>query len=123
MKNFKVEQPQKYANASQFSAVNGGGIHCDTSDHDSTRHRITLSFTPEEGEYQYPLEDLLDEYLLYVSDFFDSTHETWQKGERVTLEFAGDLDGVRKAASLVGKRVYNNVYVEDGEEYVGTVIE
>ncbi len=77
----------------------------------------------EDGEGQYPLEDLLDAYLLYISDFLASPPETWTPGSRVTLEFGGELDAVRKATELVGKRVHNRKFVSDGQQRVRLAID
>lgn len=74
----------------------------------------------EEGEdSQYPLEDLLDKYFVHVAEFLDSDDENKPK-----YIFGGELDDIQKLKSLPGKRVYNEVFVdEEGRERVKLVIE
>lgn len=40
----------------------------------------------------------------------------------MAVEFAGDLEGIRKAADLVGKEVHNKRYLENGKECTATVV-
>jgi hypothetical protein len=124
MTEIKLLYLDKYKNADEFEKIEDG-IYKNLIDGDETNYRIALSYKVEEGEDQYPLEDILDEYLLYVSDFLDSDPAKLdQVGRVVNMELAGELEDIRKAALLVGKRVYNNEFTEDdGEVYVKLVIE
>ena len=46
------------------------GIYRDLEDEGDTCFRMPISFKLEEGEcLQYPLEDILDEYYLHVSEY------------------------------------------------------
>lgn len=120
MKDFAIEQLEKYDDTERFESL-GGGVYRDLEDGDE--HSIALSFTSEEGEGQYPMEDLLDEYLIAVSpDSLDLPTEE-DAGKRFVVEFQGDEDGIRKAAALVGKRVRNETIIEDGKEYEQFVID
>lgn len=83
-----------------------------------------LSFELEDNEdSQYPLEDLLDRFNLYVSDFIDP--KAFGESNYLSAEFAGDLDNILDfLKSVVGKRVYNtDVEGEDGQTYVKLSIE
>ncbi len=83
-----------------------------------------LSFELEANEdSQYPLEDLLDHFNLYVSGFIDP--EAFGQSNHLNLELAGDAEDIRDLLkSIVGKRVYNiNIQGEDGQTYVKLMIE
>ncbi|GEN76038.1 hypothetical protein [Chryseobacterium hagamense] len=83
-----------------------------------------LSFELEDNEdSQYPLEDLLDRFNLYISDFIDP--EVFGQSRYLSAEFAGGLGDVRRfLKSVVGKSVYNtNTEGENGETYVKLIIE
>lgn len=121
MKDFTIEHPAAYDDRSRYAPV-ADGIVQDLSDPDDDNHRITLSFTSEEGEGQYPLEDLLDDYLLYISDEVTDPPSEDEPGARITLEFAGRPDDVKKAAELVGKTVRSETFTKDGQEYVRLAI-
>lgn len=59
---------------------------------------------------QYPLEDLLDKFLVFISDFYAEMNS--ENSDRCYLEFAGsDLEDIRGLRSVIGKHVYN---LEDG---------
>ena len=50
------------------------GIYRDLEDEGDTCFRMPISFKLDEGDcMQYPLEDILDEYYLHVSEFILST--------------------------------------------------
>ena len=58
------------------------GIYRDLEDEGDTCFRMPISFKLDEGEcLQYPLEYILDEYYLHVSEFILST------GSYITLLF------------------------------------
>lgn len=122
MRDISIASPDKYGDDELFVPVSDG-VYKSLLDTDSTCYRFAFSFTSEEGEGQYPVEDLLDRFLLYKTDDVDSAPEPWTPGTRVTVAVAGELDDVRGAAGLAGKRVYNQPYSENGQEYVRLVIE
>ena len=78
----------------------------------------SLSFEqePEYGEgensamiSQYPLEDILDEFMVYVSDFYDV--ENLAGRTKCLLEFSSDdIADVQSLRSIIGK----TVRIEDG---------
>ena len=100
--------------------------------HDGEALYVTsLSFVQEpefdEEEYadnisQYPLEDLLDKFYCYISDFYDELNLSNSK--TCYLEFASnDIEDIKKLRSIIGRHVYNKAYEEDGNTYMKLVIE
>ncbi|WP_294300643.1 hypothetical protein [uncultured Chryseobacterium sp.] len=82
-----------------------------------------LSFELEADEdSQYPLEDLLDRFSLYISGFINPDRI---ESQYMSLEFAGDPEDLREfLKTVIGKRVYNiEVEGEDGKTYVKLIIE
>jgi hypothetical protein len=86
-------------------------------DKDVFNYRMTISYIQGTGNinYQYPIEDILDKYRLYVS------HDK----NKFTIELGGDLDGIIKAKNeIIGKKVFNRDYLgDDKKRYVKLVIE
>ena len=90
-----------------------------------------LSFEqePEFGEgrnaaeiSQYPLEDLLDRFLVYVSDFFEEYNVP--ETETCLLEFSGDSEeDIAGLRSIIGRHVYNRECSSDGKISVDLIIE
>lgn len=67
---------------------------------------------------QYPLEDILEKFLCYVSD--DYKMENKNDKVKSYVEFASeDINDIRNLLSILGKHVYNK---EEGE-YVKLIIE
>ena len=66
---------------------------------------------------QYPLEDILDRFSVYVSDFFPDLN--LPSKTKCTLEFSGfTLEDVRELRGIIGKHVYNRKIHKDGRAYV-----
>ncbi len=55
---------------------------------------------------QYPLEDVLDRFSVYVSDYYDEINVS---GSRTCfLEFCGtEIEKIRQLRTMIGKHVYN----------------
>jgi hypothetical protein len=120
MKNIKLIELDKYSNKSRYTLIEGN-IYDDKVE---GSHVFALSFELEEGEdYQYPLEDVLDEYSLYVSDFLDDLNS--ENSEVVSLELAGEIDNIKQAIDAIeGKRIYQEeVKAENGMIYLKLKIE
>ena len=120
MKNIQLEILDKYEGNANFEFIEGN-IYKDLEEN---HYVFALSYELEETEdSQYPLEDILDEYLLHVSDFIDE--DRFYSSQEVTLELAGDLDNVKEAiAALIGKRAYNQEFEdEEGQLRVKLIIE
>ncbi len=55
---------------------------------------------------QYPLEDILDEFLIYCYDDYKKENE--EDKEHSYVEFAADdIEDIRKVLTIIGKHVYN----------------
>lgn len=82
---------------------------------------LALRYKLEEGEGkddQYPIEDILDRYRVYVS-----TMPRYLEDDTVAIAFGGTLDRMRGLKELIGRRAYNREVEEDGEDYIELVIE
>lgn len=108
MKGIRLVEQKKYTDVHHYQLIEMG-IYRDLSDLNDTCFRMAISFELEEGEStQYPLEDFLDEYYLYVSDFIVSDENTY------SIELAGELDDIRNAKCLFAKRTrYTPILAED----------
>lgn len=134
MKNFKSYTPEKYA-GSGFQKVEEG-IYRTTSPYGKEEIFVTsLSFEMEPERYgeeeasprnltQVPIEGLLDEFGLFVTDFY----EEFNNASDITCyqEFGSfDVEDIQRVRTLIGKRFYAVPYIgeEDGEEYYRMVTE
>jgi len=121
MKNIVLFELDKYKEKSKYELIETG-VYKDLNDFDSTNCRIVLSFQLEANEEQYPLEDLLDEFYLYISDYIKE-EDVFDEKLKI-LEFAGELEDVKKLKSIIGKRVYNKLITKnDGKTYSKLEIE
>lgn len=120
MKSIQNYNAKKYNN-DKYKEIESG-IYKITDDFDFSDMYVTsLSFIQEpelgEGENasdisQYPLEDILDKYLVHVSDFYDDLNVV--DSEICYQEFASPrLDDIKKLRGIIGKHVYNKE--EDGK--------
>lgn len=125
MKNIQNYAAQKYNNSTKYTSVADDVYEC------NGKFFTSLSFEqePELGEgtspadiSQYPLEDVLERYLVFVSDFYEDINKS--SGERCFLEFASRrLNDVRNLRTLIGRRAYNQQVTIDGECYNELIIE
>lgn len=124
MKQIENYSAEKYSSG-VYSKVEDGIFK--TEDDGEALYVTSLSFVQEpefeEGENageisQYPLEDILDEFLCHIGDFYEELNTA--DSLRCCLEFASpDVENVRKLRTIIGKHVYNK---EEGE-YVKLIIE
>ena len=71
---------------------------------------------------QYPLEDLLDKFGVYISDFYKSENDAGK--DTCYLEFASsDAKDIINLLTIINKHVYNRNVIIDGEETVTLIIE
>lgn len=135
MKNFKNYAPEKYA-TSDFQKIEEGiyRTKCPYKTiFDSEIFVTSLTFEMEPECYgeedasprnltQVPIEGLLDEFNLFVTDFYEQLNET---SETVCYQEFGsfDLADIQKLRTLIGKRFYAVPYMENGEEYYNMVTE
>ena len=55
---------------------------------------------------QYPLEDVLDLFTVYVSDFYNELNRA--DSQSCHIEFCGNnIEAVQQLRSIIGKHVYN----------------
>lgn len=131
MKNFNNYTAEKYS-GSGFQKVEEGIYR--TKDPYGSREiyvtSLTFELEPEsygedDGSPEYipqtPFEDLLDEFCVYVTDFYEELNK---KSETLCYqEFGGGLEDIKNLRTVIGKRFYAVPYEKDGEEYYKTVVE
>ena len=67
---------------------------------------------------QYPLEDILDEFLCHISDFYEDLNT--EQSQVCVQEFAApNLEDIRKLRAIIGKHVYN----KEMDGYIKLVVE
>ena len=112
MKEIQNYDDPKYTGDAYSKVENG--IY-ETKEDNDCEYVTSLSFIQEaeleEGTNaseisQYPLEDLLDKFSCYISDFYEDLNTA--DSLICHLEFASpDLEDVKKLRSIIGKHVYN----------------
>ncbi|PRX14254.1 hypothetical protein [Nonlabens ulvanivorans] len=113
MKNISIGKSLKYENSEQFKPIENG-IYQDLKDNDDTKYRMTICYELEpdnETNNQYPLEDILDKYYLYVADFLETENHTGPN--KFKLELAGELTDIKNGQKIIGKKVYNQEFEDD----------
>lgn len=121
MKNIKKIALNKLQDSDQYQPF-GSDIYKDLQDEGGfALYRLAVSMELETGESsQYPLEDVLDKYLVHVEEFLDGN----TSGPVLKLLMGGELDSLRNFLAVLGKRAYNVNYTDDnGDERVKLVIE
>lgn len=108
MKNIENFESEKYT-VSSYTEVEPGVYQC------SIGYVTSLCFEqePELGEgyssteiSQYPLEDILDRFNVFVSDFYKDLNENDSSVCR--LEFCGSaVKNIKQLRSIIGKHVFN----------------
>lgn len=92
---------------------------------------MTLSFEQEpdlgEGTFsnnisQYPLEDLLEKYFVFVSDFYD-TINNGESNQCIVELASNNLEDIQTVKEVIGKHIYNVIIMEDNEEYIELIME
>ena len=134
MKNFSNYTPEKYSK-SDFQKIEEG-IYRTKCPYDKNNEIFvtSLSFEMEPECYgeedasprympQIPIEGILDEFTVYVTDFYEQLNE---KSETICYQEFGssDLKDIQQLRTLIGKRFYAVPYIDedDGEEYYDMVI-
>ena len=124
MKNISNYQSAKYE-LPAFEEIEPGIYKCDQGVVTS----LSFEQEPDLGEgvdssdiSQYPLEDLLDQFCVYVSDFYSDINDGDSKV--CCLEFCSqNLQSIVALRSIIGKRVFNKTVGNAGDEYIELVIE
>lgn len=130
MKDIQILTPEKYNDTTRYEKVEEGIYKSLLNYPDEIvlkgQYVTTISFTLEAernelADRQYPLEDILDEYLAHVSDFTqDEPENPVMILELCTQEW---LDAMQRLVQIAGKHIYNRVVEKNGEELVELVIE
>ena len=132
MKNFKSYTPEKYSSP-DFKQIEEGIYRAKDPYEDEEIFVTSLSFEMEPECYgeeegspqnisQTPFEDLLDEFNVYVTDFYDELNE--QSETMCYQEFgSNEIEDIRKLRTIIGKRFYAVPYTDEGndEEYHVTI--
>ena len=117
MKDIKLLDGEVYAIPLCYRSIEQG-IYRDLEDEGDACFRMPISFKLDEGEcMQYPLEDILDEYYLHVSEFILSTRSY----NAVVL--AGELEDLQRAKYILGKKISYRVVIEADVAYRSLLIE
>ena len=125
MKNIQSCTELKKYSASDYTPVSDG-IY---SHHGEYVTALSFEQEPEFGEgrdaaeiSQYPLEDLLERFMVYVSDYFKELNVP--ETETCLLEFSGDSkEDIAGLRTIIGRHVYNRERVSDGKTYIDLIIE
>lgn len=134
MKNFCSYKAEKYSE-DKYKEIEDGIYQ--TADpfgmNDGDIYVTSLTFELENDRYgeedgsprfipQVPLEGLLDEFGLFVTDFYEDLNNA---SETVCYQEFGspEIEDIRKLRTLIGKKFYAEPYEEDGEEYYKLVTE
>ena len=124
MKNIKNFKASKYA-APLYAEMEPDIYKCESG-------YVTSLCFEQEPEYdegssadsisQYPLEDILDRFLVHVSDFYAELNVP--ESDLCYLEFCGKtITSIQQLRSIIGKHVYNKAIIDSGTEYIDLVIE
>lgn len=132
MKNFKSYKAEKYSSP-DFQEIEEGIYRTKDPYDDEEIYVTSLTFEMEPDSYgeedgspqnitQCPFESVLDEFSVYVTDFYDELNE---KSESLCYQEFGSpcIENIRNLRSVIGKRVYASPYIDDGEEYYDLKIE
>lgn len=135
MKNFQNYTPEKYTDPA-FQEVEEG-IYKTANPYGGHRDIFvtSLSFEMEPERYgeedaspqnitEIPIEGLLDEFLLFVGDFYEELNAA---SETVCYHEFGSthVEDVRRLRTIIGKKFYAVPYIDedDGKEHYNMVIE
>lgn len=130
VKNIKIYNPEKYK-GNEYEKVEKNIYKTKDNFLHGDCYVTSLCFEQEpefgEGEdssdiSQYPLEDILDKFLVAVEDFYEDKNDG--NSNICYLEFSGtEIHNIKDLIDIVGKHVYNEVYLKNEKEYVKLVIE
>lgn len=109
MKNFRIIELQKLKDASHFELIEENIYNDLTDDGGFATYRIAMAADLEDGDdTQYPLEDILDKYLVHIAEFLESDDKSTLK-----YIFGGELDDIQNFKSIIGKRAFNEEFVDE----------
>ena len=127
MKNIQIIELEKYKDPLKYKFIEEGIYQILFNEKDKISENGdyvgAFSFTLEEGEnLQNPLEDILDKFYIYISEFIQ--YETNNSIMQLELSSEDDLDYMKQFKTILGKRVYNEEYKNnvDGKTCLRLVI-
>jgi len=127
LKNIQCIELEKYKDSSKYKFIEEGiyQLLFDEKNNISEKGDYVgaFSFTLEEGEnLQNPLEDILNKFYIYVSEFIQ--YETNKSIMQLELSSGDDLSCMKQFKKIVGKRICNEECVNnvDGKIYIKLVI-
>ena len=131
MKNIQLYIAKKYKDSEKYKPIEEGIYFTHiVSEHAFTGDYYVMSLSleqePELGESpndqlisQYPLEDIEDKYMVFMTDSYEELNATDNK--RCYIELASeDLKDVQNLKEIIGKHVYNQ---ETGDGYAKLIVE
>jgi len=119
--NISLETCEKYGIQEKYESI-GNGIYKDLNDEDDAKYRMAISYELDSDDSQYPLEDVLDKYYLHLSDLLESENNS--SSSKIKHELGGTLDDIKKAQEIIGKKIFNQDFVdEEGQVRVNLIIE
>ncbi len=113
MSNITLETCEKYSNQQNYELIENS-IYKDLKDEDDGNCRMTISYELDSDNSQYPLEDILDKFYLYVSDFLESENNS--NSNKIKIELGGTLEDIKKAQEIIGKKIYNQDFLDEDEQ-------
>lgn len=123
MSSIELGTSEKYNDSTSYRLVENS-IYEDLNDTEYTKFRMVISYILEGKDFddQYPLEDILDKYLIHVSDHLEA--EINEGSCKFKIELAGDLEALKSAQEIIGKKVFNRDFInENGQVGVDLVIQ
>lgn len=115
MKNFQNYKAEKYADTEKYVEAEEGIYRIKDPSGQGEVYVTSLSFELEDDNFeggcspqdipQTPFEDLLDEFMVYVTDFYEAENEA----SEVTCyqEFGSpELEDIQNLRTIIGKRFY-----------------
>lgn len=124
MTSIALFQFAKHQDASRYTLIENG-IYVDLTDPDEAKYRMAMIYqldSKPNNNNQYPLEDILDKYMMFVSESMQGENEA---GDPLYIvEFGGYLEHMKQAQELLGKTVFNRDFLgSEGKLSVDLVIE
>lgn len=134
MKNFQNYTSEKYSKP-DYEKIEEGIYRTKSPYNENMIFVTSLSFEMEPECYgeedasprnltQVPIEGILDEFSVFVTDFYESLNQT---SETICYQEFGSLNlaNLQQLRALIGKRFYAVPYIdeEDGEEYYDMKLE
>ena len=124
MKNIENYNAEKY-NEERYEKIEEGIYKLKSSSQELYVTSLTFIQEPEldEGKNasyisQYPLEDILDKFLVHISDFYEELNK--ETSQVCYQEFASSrLQNIQELRFIIGKHVYN----KEVDGYIKLIIE